>query len=96
MGEMRTIGKVKTTEEVKTMEEVRTIGEVRTMKEVRTMGEVRIMEETLTFMTLSVNGDSVCLIKASIVMGAFMLVLMASIRASRSLIFSIGDLSWHL
>ena len=51
------------------------------------------MEETLIFITMSVNGGLVCLIKASIMIGAFALVLMEFIQASKSLIFWVVDFS---
>ena len=54
------------------------------------------LDETLTFITLFVNGGSVCLIKASIVTRTFTSVLMVSIRASRSLNFWVVDLPWSL
>ena len=54
------------------------------------------MEETLALITLLVNGGSVCLIKASMVIAAPALVLMVSRRASRSLIFCEVKLSQRL
>ncbi|GFZ12688.1 hypothetical protein Acr_23g0010730 [Actinidia rufa] len=48
------------------------------------------LDETLTFITIFMNEGSICLIKVSIVTGAFVPVVMASIRASRSLIFWVG------
>ena len=50
----------------------------------------------LTLIILSMNGGSICLMKASTIIRAFALVLMALIRASRSLIFWVGDLSRRL
>ncbi|GFS46180.1 hypothetical protein Acr_00g0100630 [Actinidia rufa] len=44
------------------------------------------LEETLTLITLSMTGGSVCLIKASTMIGACAPMLMASIRASRGLL----------
>ncbi|GFY90809.1 hypothetical protein Acr_07g0010060 [Actinidia rufa] len=51
------------------------------------------LDDTLTFITLSANKGSIFLIKSSTVIGAFAPVLMASIRASRSLYFWVVNLS---
>ncbi|GFY94135.1 cytochrome c oxidase assembly protein CtaG / Cox11 family [Actinidia rufa] len=54
------------------------------------------LDDTLTFITLSVNGGSVCLIKTSTITKALAPVSMTSIRASMILIFWVVDLSRHL
>ena len=59
------------------------------------MGSLNL-EETLALITLLVNGGSVCLIKASTVTREPAPVLIASRRASRSLIVSVVKRSRHL